>query len=57
MQQLSIGGGPTGKFARHHMGDFLMYQAKKQKQLGNARSNLATFFSKVGVNPALAHGL
>ena len=38
-------------------GLFLLYQTKKQKQLGNTKSNMATFFTHTNLDPALADGL
>ena len=34
-----------------------MYQGKKHKNLADAKSNLATFFKKIGIDPSLADGL
>ena len=34
-----------------------MYQGKKHKNLGHAKSSMATFFRNVGLDPALADGL
>ena len=34
-----------------------MWQAKKQKQLGNIKSNMATFFTHINLDPALADGI
>ena len=38
-------------------GLFLVWQAKKQKQLGNIKSNMATFFTHINLDPALADGI
>ena len=38
-------------------GILLMYQGKKHKNLADAKSNLATFFKNIGIDPSLADGL
>ena len=38
-------------------GILLMYQGKKHKSLADAKSNLAAFSKKIGIDPSLADGL